>query len=96
MTVNYLSECFVNNIEETSIVLNAARLCFGLSIVFYVDTWVASVGFFGCYGTMGCIQVFAWVFLIALLLKGHQIRQCNPFGLIVTEEGKHVSEEDQM
>lgn len=76
--------------------LNAARVCFGLSIVFYINTWVASVGFFGCYGTMACIQVFAWVFLIALLLKGHQIRQYDHFGLVKTEEGEHVLEEGQM
>lgn len=94
ITVNYLSECFVNNIVETGLVLNAARLLFGLSIVFYVNAWVSSVGLFACYGTMGCIQVFAWVFIIALLLRGHRIRQYNPFGLIVTEEGEHVLKEE--
>ncbi|KAK9774121.1 putative Major facilitator superfamily domain-containing protein [Seiridium cardinale] len=95
ITVNYLSECFTKNIEETAIVLNAFRVGFGLSIAFYINPWVAKVGFAWTYGTMGFIQVVSWVFLIALMLKGHEIRRIDPFNLISTEEGEHVLDKDK-
>ncbi|KAH8880904.1 MFS general substrate transporter [Thozetella sp. PMI_491] len=90
VTVNYLSECFTKNIEETAIVLNAFRISLGLSIAFYVNQWVSDVGFAWCYGTMAFIQVFSWFFVLLLLWKGHEIRQYDPFRLISTEEGEHI------
>ncbi|KAH8668814.1 polyamine transporter [Xylariales sp. PMI_506] len=96
ITVNYLSECFTRNIEETAIVLNAFRIAFGLSLTFYVTPWVASVGFAWSYGTMAFIQVFSWVFMIALMLQGHRIRKLDPFGLAASEEGEHVLDEDKV
>ncbi|KAJ6779709.1 hypothetical protein PWT90_09422 [Aphanocladium album] len=90
ITVNYLSECFTNNIEETAIVLNTFRIGFGLSVVFYVNQWVEAVGFSWTYGTMAFIQIFSWFFVMLLLWKGHRIRQWDPFGLICTEEGEHL------
>lgn len=51
---------------------------------------MAKVGFAWTYGTMSFIQIFSWIFLIALMLKGHEIRKVDPFGLISTEEGEHV------
>lgn len=65
-------------------------MLFGLSIVFYINAWVDLVGFAWCYGTMGLMQVASWVFVTALMVKGHQIRQYDPFNLISTEEGQHV------
>jgi hypothetical protein len=90
VTVNYLSECFTRNIEETAIVLNAFRIGFGLSVAFYINQWVADLGFAWCYGSMAFIQIAAWLFVLLLLWKGHQIRQWDPFGLICTEEGEHI------
>ncbi|KAH6661282.1 major facilitator superfamily domain-containing protein [Truncatella angustata] len=95
ITVNYLSECFTNNIEETAIVLNAFRVGFGLSLVFYINPWVAKVGFAWAYGTMAFIQVFSWLFLTVLMFRGYQIRQLNPFGLVSTEEGEHVLDKEK-
>ena len=92
ITVNYLSECFTNNIEETAIVLNAFRIGFGLSIAFYINQWVEKVGFAWTYGTMAFIQVFSWFFVLMLLWKGPQIRQIDPFGLVCTEDGQKVVE----
>jgi hypothetical protein len=40
-------------------------------------------------------KVFSWIFLGALMLKGHQIRQLDPFGLISTEEGERVLERER-
>ncbi|KAH8193991.1 hypothetical protein TruAng_011845 [Truncatella angustata] len=95
ITVNYLSECLTNNIEETAIVLNAFRVGFGLSLVFYINPWVAKVGFAWAYGTMAFIQVFSWLFLTVLMFRGYQIRQLNPFGLVSTEEGEHVLDKEK-
>lgn len=94
VTVNYLSECFTKNIEETAIVLNAFRIGFGLSVAFYINQWVIDVGFAWCYGTMAFIQVFAWLFVMVLLWKGHEIRKMDPFHLISTEEGEHIVDKD--
>lgn len=90
ITVNYLSECFTKNIEETAIVLNAFRIGFGLSVAFYIDTWVEKVGFSWTYGIMSFIQVLVWLCVLLLMWQGHNIRELDPFGLINTEEGQHV------
>ncbi|GFP57233.1 efflux pump radE [Trichoderma asperellum] len=90
ITVNYLSECFTNNVEEAAIVLNTFRIAFGLSIAFYITPWVDAMGIGWTYGLMAFIMIFSWLFVLVLMWKGHQIRQIDPFGLISTEEGKHV------
>lgn len=90
ITVNYLSECFIRNIEETAIVLNVCRIGFGLSVAFYVNEWVEKMGFAWCYSTMAVIQIFSWVFVLVLMWKGHKIRSCDPFKLIHTEDGETV------
>ncbi|KUI72104.1 hypothetical protein VM1G_07542 [Cytospora mali] len=93
ITVNYLSECFTHNIEETAIVLNSFRIGFGLSIAFYLKPWVGKVGLVWTYGTMAFIQLFAFFFVVILLWKGHEIRRVDPFGMICTEEGQHIVDE---
>lgn len=90
MSVNYLSECFINAVEETAIIMNICRVAFGLSVAFYIDPWVAKMGFAWTYGLMAFIWLFSWLFVLLLMWKGHAIRQWDPFGLIATEEGKHV------
>ncbi|KAM0514987.1 hypothetical protein ACHAPE_006309 [Trichoderma viride] len=90
ITVNYLSECFTNNVEEAAIVLNTFRIAFGLSVAFYITPWVDAMGVGWTYGLMAFIMIFSWLFVLALMWKGHQIRQIDPFGLVSTEEGKHV------
>jgi MFS family permease len=92
ITVNYLSECFTHNVEETAIVLNTFRIAFGLSVAFYITPWVDAVGVGWTYGMMAFIMIFSWLFVVVLMWKGHQIRQIDPFGLISTEEGEHVLE----
>lgn len=92
VTVNYLSECFTNNVEETAIVLNTFRIAFGLSVAFYITPWVNAVGVGWAYGMMSFIMIFSWLFVMLLMWQGHRIRQIDPFGLISTEEGEHVLE----
>jgi len=90
MTINYLSECFTNSPEETAIVLNLFRVGFGLSVAFYINPWVDKIGFAWAYGMMSFIWLFAWLFVLLLMWKGHEIRQIDPFRMISTEEGEHV------
>lgn len=90
ITVNYLSECFTHNVEETAIVLNTCRIAFGLSVAFYITPWVDAVGAGWTYGMMAFIMILSWLCVILLMWKGHQIRKIDPFGLISTEEGEHV------
>jgi MFS family permease len=80
VTVNYLSECFTHNVEETAIVLNKARIAFGLSVAFYITPWVTAMGFGWTYGLMAFIMIVSWLFVMVLMWKGHQIRQIDPSG----------------
>jgi hypothetical protein len=67
VTVNYLSECFTHNVEETAIVLNTARIAFGLSVAFYITPWVTAIGVGWAYGLMAFIMIVSWLFVMALM-----------------------------
>jgi MFS family permease len=67
VTVNYLSECFTHNVEETAIVLNTARIAFGLSVAFYITPWVTAMGVGWAYGLMAFIMIVSWLFVMALM-----------------------------
>lgn len=90
VSINYTCECFTKNVEETAIAMTAYRLLFGLSIPFYIAPWVDRVGFAWAYGMMAFILVLAYLFVVLLMWKGHEIRQWDPWGLISTEAGERV------
>jgi hypothetical protein len=90
-----MCECFIDKPAETSIAVNAYRVCFGLSVAFYINPWVAAVkGVAWTYGMMAIFEVFSFMFVILLMWKGHQIRNLTFFkGLSASEEGEHVVQE---
>ncbi|PCG90158.1 Major facilitator superfamily domain, general substrate transporter [Penicillium occitanis (nom. inval.)] len=90
VTVNYICECFRTHTTEATLILNSLRLWFGLSINFYVNPWIDKVGIGWVYGMMAFFCVFAFLFLILLMLFGHAIREATPFIESKSEEGQHV------
>ncbi|KAF7918598.1 hypothetical protein EAE99_008792 [Botrytis elliptica] len=43
ITINYINECFIDNLAEASIAVNFYRVGFGLSVAFCIKPWVADV-----------------------------------------------------
>jgi len=74
ITVNYICECFRSHTVEATLVLNSMRLFLGLSINFYISLWIDAVGIGWVYGMMAFFTVFAFCFLILLMLYGSRIR----------------------
>jgi hypothetical protein len=90
VTVNYICECFRTHTVEATLVLNSMRLFLGLSINFYINPWIEAVGVGWAYGMMAFFSVFAFMFLIALMIWGQAIRSITPFRTAVSEEGQQI------
>ena len=90
VTVNYICECFRGHTVEATLVLNSMRLFLGLSINFYIAEWIAAVGVGWVYGMMAFFSVFAFGFLVVLMIWGREIRRVRPFGIGESEEGEGV------
>ncbi|TGO71188.1 hypothetical protein BELL_0608g00050 [Botrytis elliptica] len=52
ITINYINECFIDNLAEASIAVNFYRVGFGLSVAFCIKPWVADVNVRWTYGMM--------------------------------------------
>ncbi|KAK6072066.1 MFS-type transporter [Seiridium cupressi] len=90
ITVNYICECFRTHTVEATLVLNSMRLFLRLSINFYIQPWISAVGIGWVYGSMASFTVFAFCFLIFLMVWGHKIRSWSPFHTSQSEEGEHI------
>lgn len=88
VTMNYIAECFRETTTEATIPLTSFRLILGLTINFYINYWISAVGIGWVYGMMAFFSVFAFLFLVILMWKGHQIRATSPFVSSSSEEGK--------
>ncbi|ESZ92443.1 hypothetical protein SBOR_7160 [Sclerotinia borealis F-4128] len=73
ITVNYACELFTKVPAETAIVMNNYRVGFGLSVAFYITSWVKKLGFRWTYGLMAFLQVASFGFVVLLMWKGHEI-----------------------
>ncbi|KAK6073398.1 MFS-type transporter [Seiridium cupressi] len=95
ITVNYICECFRTHTVEATLVLNSMRLFLRLSINFYIQPWISAVGIGWVYGSMASFTVFAFCFLIFLMVWGHKIRSWSPFHTSQSEEGEHILKADE-
>jgi hypothetical protein len=50
-----------------------------------------SVGW--AYGMMACFEIFAFLFIVLLMWKGHQIREWTSAALGSSEEGERLLED---
>lgn len=87
VTVNYLVECFIRYPAEVGIVVGAYRILYGLTISFYIDSWVAAVDVGWVYGMMGFFAVCSFGFVMLCMWAGHAIRGVQFRSLGSSEEG---------
>ena len=74
VAVNYICECFVLFPAEVGIVIGVYCLSFGLTISFFINPWVASVGIGWVYGMMAIFSLLPnFFFVIVLMWKGDTI-----------------------
>ena len=92
VAVNYVVECFREHALETSAIMGAYRLTFGLAIPFFVTPWEKAVGIGWVFGMAAFFSVGAFMLLVLLMLKGHEIRDFSFDGVASTEEGSNLSE----
>lgn len=91
ITVNYVVECFTTHSVEVTSILNFYRLCFGISIPFFIDAWFDAVGGAGwTYGMMAFFSFIPYIWLIILMFKGPAIRHWTGGTLSTSEEGVKV------
>lgn len=96
ITVNYICECFRTHTVEATLVLNSMRLFLGLSINFYIQPWIGAVGIGWVYGSMAFFTIFAFCFLVALMIWGHKIRSWSPFHTSESEEGARILNKEEL
>lgn len=92
VAVNYVIECFREHALETSAIMGAYRLTFGLAIPFFVTPWEKAVGIGWVFGIAAFSSVGAFMLLVLLMLKGHEIRNFSFDGVASTEEGSKLTE----
>ena len=92
VTVNYVIECFREHALETSAIMGAYRLAFGLAIPFFVTPWEKRVGVGWVFGMAAFFSIASFMLLIVLMWKGHEIRKLSFHGVASTEEGSKLTE----
>ncbi|PYH89326.1 polyamine transporter [Aspergillus ellipticus CBS 707.79] len=89
-SVTYMTECVSSQPTEVAAFMGAYRLSLGLVVPFFVDQWVARVGFGWVYGMMAFFSIFAFSFVVILMLFGDKLRQRTLVGLASAEIGAKV------
>ena len=92
VTVNYVIECFRQHALETSAIMGAYRLAFGLAIPFFVTPWEKRVGIGWVFGMAAFFSIASFMLLMLLMWKGHEIRKLSFHGVASTEEGSKLTE----
>ena len=92
VTVNYVMECFRQHSLETSAIMGAYRLTFGLAVPFFVTPWEKAVGIGWVFGMAAFFSIGAFMFLVLLIWKGHEVRKFSLNGVASTEEGVKLIE----
>ena len=95
VTVNYVIECFKNNPSECAAIMGVYRLAFSLSLPFFVEAWIASVGFDWCLGMAAFFSIFAFGFIVVLVWKGRELRKLSYKDLASSEGGVRIVNEGE-
>jgi MFS family permease len=89
--VNYVVECFAGYGNEAAAVLNLYRIALGVTVPFFVVSWTDAVTVGWVFGMMGLFSVTVFGLIVALIWKGHEIREMRGLGLKVkSEEGTKI------
>lgn len=94
VAVNYVIECFEQHALETSAIMGAYRLIFGLAVPFFITPWERAVGVGWVFGMAAFFSIGSFMLLVLLMWKGHQIRSWSVAGVAKThtEEGSQLTE----
>ena len=92
VAVNYVIECFRQHALETSAIMGAYRLTFGLAVPFFVTPWEKAVGIGWVFGMAAFFSIGSFMLLVLLMWKGHEIRNLSFNGVASTEEGSKLTE----
>lgn len=92
VAVNYVIECFRQHALETSAIMGAYRLTFGLAVPFFVTPWEKVVGVGWVFGMAAFFSIASFMLLVLLMWKGHEIRNLSFDGVASTEEGSKLTE----
>lgn len=75
ITSNYLVECFQRFPAECGVALSGYRVALGLAAGFFIQPWVERLGISWTFGTAAFMSIFAFLFIVLLLLKGPAVRR---------------------
>ncbi|PYI35381.1 polyamine transporter [Aspergillus indologenus CBS 114.80] len=89
-TVTYAIECVAAQPTEVAAFMGAYRLSLGLVIPFFINQWVARVGFGWVYGMMAFFSIFAFTFVVGLMVSGDRLRERTLRGLASREIGTKI------
>ena len=89
-TTNYVCECFVDHTTEAACIMGFYRLIFGLTVPFFVDSWIAAVGVGWLFGIAAFLSIALFSCIVLLIWKGHELRQYTLLGLNSNEEGQQL------
>ncbi|KAI2842545.1 hypothetical protein CBS76997_7646 [Aspergillus niger] len=90
IAVTYMIECVASQPTEVGAFMGAYRLTLGLVVPFFIDQWVARVGFGWVYGMMAFFSIFAFGFVVMLMLFGDRLRERTLAKLAPSEIGAKV------
>lgn len=90
ISVNYAIECFHGHASAAGAIMGLYRLAFSLTLPFFVPAWMAKVGAGWCLGMAAFFSIFAYLFIIVLIWKGHTIRQWSFARVASSEEGMKI------
>ncbi|RAK77403.1 uncharacterized protein BO72DRAFT_485934 [Aspergillus fijiensis CBS 313.89] len=90
VAVTYAIECVAAQPTEVAAFMGAYRLSLGLVIPFFIDQWVARVGFGWVYGMMAFFSIFAFTFVVGLMGFGERLRERTLRGLAAREIGRKI------
>ena len=96
VTVNYSIECFKEHAEGTTAVMGLYRLAFNTPIPFFVTAWMARVGVAWCLGMAAFFSIFAFMFIMLLMWKGHVVRGWSFARVASSEEGTRLMEKSSL
>jgi MFS family permease len=88
----YVVECFTTRSTEANSVMNFYRLVFGLAVPFFISPWIEAVGVNWVFGMMAFFSILAFAVIVALMVKGHAIREHALGHMGATEEGTRMVE----
>ncbi len=77
VTLHYIIECFKGHTSESAAIMVLYRLAFTLKIPFIVPDWIVKVGSGWCLGMAAFFSIFAFGFIVVLMIWGEQVRETS-------------------